>query len=680
MPEISLKLVPGVNADFTPTLNQAAIASCDLIRFRDRLPQKLGGWSRFFPNPLPGIPRAVHGWSDLRGGNHLAVGTTLELAVITDGALQDITPQTLISPVAPNASATFSTTVGSSMVAVSDPSIANVTTDDAIFFNTPVSLGGVVLTGLHPITLASGGSTYNIDAGANATTAVTNGGVVPTFTTIVDSSRVTVNFPSHGLAIGDTFNFPIPTTDAVSGVTIDGVFAVIDVLNPNQFVITAPTQASAANTFSMNGGTVQLKYFITLGPPPPGAGFGIGPFGLGGFGTGVLPQAQRGTPISAADWSLDNFGEDILANPQGGPIYFWEPNTGFQTAELVATGPVFNNGIFVAMPEQILVAWGSTLSNGQQDLLLVRWSDSEDFTNWQVTAETQAGSFRIPTGSKVVAGYQGPQQSLIWTDIDVYAMQYLGPPFVFGFNKLSSGCGLIGPHAVTSLRGNTYWMSSGSFFVLSGNGVQDIPCTVWDVVFQDLDEANQEKCVAAANSQFDEVAFYYPSKSGGTGENDKYVKLNVTDGTWDYGNLGRSAWMDQSVIGQPIGASPGGVVFQHETSNDADGAPMISTFTTGYFVLSEAQDFPFVDWLFPDMKWGLFNGPQTASVQVIINVVTYPNSPVRTFGPFTMNAAQEFINLRLRGRQISFTFTSSDLGSFWRMGNPRVRAAKAGRR
>jgi hypothetical protein len=237
-----------------------------------------------------------------------------------------------------------------------------------------------------------------------------------------------------------------------------------------------------------------------------------------------------------------------------------------------------------------------------------------------------------------------------------------------------------GEGGVTSLRGNTYWMSSGSFFVLSGNGVQEIPCTVWDVVFQDLDTVNQGKCIAAANSQFDEVTFHYPSISGGTGENDKYVKLNVTEGTWDYGKMARSAWQDQSVLGQPIGASPNGVVFQHETSPDADGAPLVSTFTTGYFVLSEAQDFLFVDWLFPDMKWGTFNGAQIASVQVSINVVTYPNAPARTFGPFTMNAAVQFINLRLRGRQVSLTFTSSDLGSFWRLGQIRIRTAKAGRR
>ncbi|WP_027584720.1 hypothetical protein [Bradyrhizobium sp. Ai1a-2] len=678
MPEVSLRLAPGVNAEFTPTLNESAISSCDLIRFKDGLPQKLGGWDRFFPTPVAGIPRATHGWSDLRGFDHLAVATTAQLVVLTNGGLQDVTPQTLLSDFAPS----FTTTVGSSNVEINDPNLtATLTTDDTVFFNTPISVGGLILMGLFPVTVVTGPNTYQIDAGVNATAAVTAGGAVPAFTTVMDSATFTVDFDNHALAVNDTFNFPIPTV--VAGVTIVSTFTVIDVPDPNHFEITAPAQANATigdPGVSMNGGKAQIEYFITLGPPAAGAGFGLGGFGLGGFGTGVLPAEQTGTPITAVDWSLDNFGEDLIANPQGGPIYFFQPNAGFQTMELVATGPAFNNGIFVAMPEQILVCWGSTLSNGQQDLLLVRWSDSEDFTNFQVTAATQAGSFRIPTGSRIVAGLQGPQQALIWTDIDVYAMQFLGPPFVFGFNKLSSGCGLIGPHAVTSLRGNVYWLSFGTFFVLSGNGVQAIPCSVWDVIFQDLDTANQSKCVVGANSEFDEVIYFYPSKSGGTGECDKYVKLNVSEGTWDFGNMPRAAWIDQSVLGPPIGAAPNGLVFQHETSNDADGQPLISTFTTGYFVLSEARDFMFVDWLFPDMKWGVFNGPQTASVQITINVVTFPNDPPLVFGPFTVSQAVEFINLRLRGRQISLTFMSSDLGSFWRLGNIRIRSAPMGRR
>lgn len=674
MPIVALKLIPGVNADFTPTLNQSGISACNLIRFKDRLPQKLGGWAKFYPFALAGIPRSVHGWSDLNATNHLAVGTTVQLVIITNGSLQDITPQTLLSNFAPN----FSTIINTPTVTIVDPNISNVTTFDAVFYNTPIAVGGLVLQGLFPVTQVTGTNSYQITASSDATSTVNNAGAVPTFTTSMGSPTVLVGLTNHGQSVGGTFDFPISTT--IGGVTIDGIYNVSAVPDANDFDVSGNVQASSSTTASMNGGNAQLLYYISLGPAAVGSGYGLGGYGLGGYGTGVVPSSQTGTPITAADWSLDNWGQDLLANPKGGGLYYWQPNAGFQTAQLIATGPVFNNGIFVAMPEQILVAYGSTSIGQQQDPLTVRWSDSQDFTNWQVTDQTQAGSFRIPTGSLVVGGLQGPQQALLWTDIDVYAMQYLGPPFVFGFNKLSSGCGLIGPHARSEMRGNVYWMSLGSFFILSGNGVQEIPCSVWDVVFQDLDTVNQSKCVAGPNSQFDEMNFFYPSLSGGTGECDKYVKINVNDGSWDYGTLSRSAWMDQSVLGQPIGTTPTGIIYQHETSPDADGQPLISTFTTGYFVLTEGQDLMFVDWVLPDMKWGLFNGAQTASISLTISAINYPNDTPEVFGPFPMTNAIEFINTRLRGRQISLTFTSSDIGSWWRLGQMRIRTAKSGRR
>lgn len=670
----ALTLIPGVNAEKTETLNQAGISSCNLIRFKSKLPQKLGGWEKFYPFALSGVPKAMQGWSDLNAVNHLGIGTTLQLAVITNGSLQDITPQQFVSDFAPD----FTTTSGSATVEIDDPNIANVTTDDAAFFDTPISVGGIILQGIYPIATITGATTYTIEAATLATSSVSSGGAVPQFTTASGSPIVTVTLVAHQQSAGDPFTFPISTTG--NGVTINGSYRIISVPTANSFTISADTQATASSSFSMNGGNAELVYYINLGPAAVGTGYGLGGYGLGGYGTGVVPTSQTGTPITAVDWTLDNWGEILLANPKGGGIYYWEPNTGFQNATVVSSGPIFNNGIFVAMPSQILVAYGS-IANGQQlDPLWINWSDSENFLEWSVNSQTQAGGFRIPTGSAIIGGMQGPQQALIWTDLDIYAMQYLGPPLVFGFNKLSSGCGLIGPHARTQMRGNVYWMAAGSFFVLSGSGVQPIPCSVWDIVFQDLDSDNQSKCVAAANSQFDEVTFYYPSLSGGTGEIDSYVKLNVEEGSWDYGTLSRTAWIDQSVLGEPIGAASNGVIYQHETSNNADGQPLNAWFETGYFVLTEGQDLVFVDWFFPDMKFGLYGQSQNASIQVTITVVEYPNAEEIVYGPFTMTQMVTFVNTRLRGRQIKLLFASTDIDSFWRLGNIRIRVAKSGRR
>lgn len=674
MPEASLRLRPGVNVEFTPTLNESGISACNYIRFKAGLPEKLGGWTKFYPFTVSGVPKALHAWSDLNAVPHLAVAATLQLSVITNGTQQDITPQTLISDTA----VAISTTLASTTVGISDPNIANVTVLDSVFFNTPVSVGGIILQGIYPITLITGTSSYEITAADAATSTVVAGGAVPDFTTVSGSAVVLVDFDDHGLSVGSRFTFPIPTV--VGGVTVSGTYVVASVPTANSFTIAANTQATSSTTDSMNGGLAQYVYYITIGPQALGVGYGLGGYGEGGYGTGIVPSSQTGTPITATDWTLDNWGEIVLACPRGGGIYYWSPNAGLVNADLADNAPIFNNGIFVAMPEQILVAWGSIASGIQQDPLTVRWSDSLDFTIWAVTSQTQAGSFRIPTGSEIIGGMQATQQALIWTDLDVYSMTYLGPPLVFGFNKISSGCGLIGPHAMAEMRGVVYWMSSGNFFKMGGAGVQQVDCSVWDKVFQNLDTANQRKCVAAPNSAFDEMWFFYPSLSGGTGEIDSYVKINTESGAWDYGSMPRTAWIDQSVLGEPIAATPTGIIYQHETSPDADGQPLNAWFETGWFVIAEGQQFPFVDWLFPDMKFGYSDGAQTATILMTIYAADYPNGTIRPYGPFTMTQATSFINLRLRGRQIKIRIESNDIGSFWRLGLPRYRVQQMGRR
>lgn len=684
MPEVSLKLIPGVNVEATETLNQSGVSSCQLIRYKSKLPQKIGGWQKFYQLSINGIPRAMAAWQDLSVVDHLAVGTTTTLGVITDQTFSDITPQTKTTDFSPN----FSTSSGSAVVVIVDSNISNVTTYDTVFFNTPIAVGGLILQGAYAITTIGGTHTYNIAASSNASSMVSNGGAVPTFTASSGSSIITVNLTAHGLSVGSFFTFPIPTT--ASGVIVSGTYRVLSVPDPNSFTIAVSSLATGSATTSMNGGNAEIIYYLNIGPAAAGTGFGVGGFGVGAFGSGVVPVSQTGTPITATDWTISNWGEILLACPEGGGIYQWAPNTGFQNAGLISTAPIFNAGIFVAMPAQILVAYGSTAaapgslgtdsSAEQQDPLIVRWSDLLDYSNWSVTSLTQAGSFHIPEGSKIIGGLQGPQQALIWTDLAVWAMSYMGPPLVYGFNKISDGCGLIGKHAAAVIRGGVYWMGTGSFFVLSGNGVQSLPCSVWDIVYQDIDTTNQSKSFAAANSAFDEMWWFYPSMSGGTGECDKYVKFNLEDLTWDYGSIPRSAWIDQSVLGQPIGATPHGIIYQHESGFDADGQPLVSWFETGYFVISEGQDFAFVDWFFPDMKWGYANGVQTAIVMVTITAIDYPNGTPRVFGPFQMSDVKSFINTRLRGRQIKLKFESMDLGSWWRLGNMRYRVAIDGRR
>jgi hypothetical protein len=326
-----------------------------------------------------------------------------------------------------------------------------------------------------------------------------------------------------------------------------------------------------------------------------------------------------------------------------------------------------NDGVFVAMPQRQIIAWGSTFT-GVKDPLLIRWCDVNNYDQWIGQITNQAGSYRIPKGSRIVQCIQGPQQGLIWTDLAVWAMQYAGPPYVYQFNEIGTGCGLIGRKAAASLGSIVYWMGPSQFYRLAGSGVEPISCPVWDVIFQDLDTNNLDKIRVAPNSRFGEITWYYPTSSNG-GEVSHYVKYNVVLNQWDFGALARTAWINESVLGPPIGADPNTYIYQHETSPDADGEPMTSYFQTGYFVLSEADVKMFVDQVWPDMKWGYYNGVQDANIRLTFYVADYPGDTPITYGPFTLTQATKFITPRFRGRLVSIRIESSDIDSWWRLGN-----------
>lgn len=680
----SVTLRPGVNIERTPTLLEAGYSQTQLGRFRDGLFQKIGGWVQYYGLALAGIPRDMHAWSDLNSVNHLLVGTTTQLDVITNGALVDITPQTFLSNFAPD----FSTVINTKVVTIVDPNISNVTVNDSVMFNKPISVGGIILSGVYPITTITGIHSYQIVAKTNATAIVNNGGAVPVFTTTNNSSVILVTFNNHGTSVGSTMVFPISTVG--NNVTVLGAYTVTTVPSANTLTITVSTRASFSSSFPMGGSTnAQLLYFIALGPPPTGAGYGLGGYGLGGYGTGVVNPNQTGTEITATDWTSDNWGQIALACPENGGIYYWDPNGGFFNASLISGGPTFNRGIFVSTSQQILIAYGSTVDETigggigiQQDPLLVAWSDSGNFLNWQSLSTNLAGNFRIPLGSTCVCGMAVANQNLIWTDLDLWAMTFIGYPDTFGFNKIGAGAGAASSHAMLQLRDGVYWMGKANFYRFTGGGVQVIPCPIWDFVFQNLNTAFIKNVRAMPNTPFNEAGWFFPSNASASGENDSYVKFNISEpgGPWDYGTLNRSAWIDLTVLGMPLGVVSGGVIYQHETVNDAAGQPMASSFRTGYFMLAEGEDFAVIDQILPDFKFAFLGAPQTAQIQMTFYMTNYPGDAPVAYGPYTVTQATEYLSVRFRGRQMAVDVSSSDLGSFWRLGRIRYRYAASGRR
>jgi hypothetical protein len=416
-----------------------------------------------------------------------------------------------------NATYTTTSPVTITGLTASSPSVGYVTLTYAGAYVFPVG-STIIVSGVTPIgyngtyvvTTSAAGSVSFANATTGAATGapgtISNNGVVPKYTTANGSSLVTVTLPNHGYFEGDTFPALVATT--VGGITIFGNLTVSAVTSTDVFKINAPTSASSAATVSENGGQVRFVYYNGVGPLLPALGYGEDGYGFYGYG-GIVPATDRGVPINAVDWTLDNWGETLIANPLDGPVFAWNPVDGNAVATCIANAPAINQGVFVAMPQRQIIAWGSTF-NGVADPMLVRWCDVNNYDSWILSLTNQAGSYRLPKGSRIVQGIQAGQQGLLWTDLGIWAMQYVGPPYVYQFNELGTGCGLIGRKAAGSVNGIVYWMGQSQFYRLAGNGVEPIKCPVWDVVFQDLDTDNLEKIRVAPNSRFCEIALHFP--------------------------------------------------------------------------------------------------------------------------------------------------------------------------
>lgn len=678
MPLSAIKLIPGVSTQATALLNQMRVSYCNLIRWKDGMVQKLGGWQKFYSLTVGSAIRALHAWQDLNDNDYLGVGAESSLDVVTSGVLTNITPQTSTE----NFAADFTTTNGDPQVLVGDTA-SNLSVYDLVYFQTHVSVGGIILYGPYSVSDTGGANAYEVTAAINATATIMNGGAVSEYTTTNGNSLVTVKLEDHAYVEGQTYYAGVSTS--VGGTTIFGAYTIQSITDADHFVINASLPATSGATVSENGGLARAVYYYALGPSGAGAGFGLGGFGDGGFGTGAASgSVATGTPITAVDWTLDNWGEIFLACPDAGPIYQWRPGTGFQNAQVIPTAPFQNTGIFVAMPSRILVAFGSSVVPGLHDTLLVRWSDVDDFTNWTPGVDSQAGSFRLATGSRIVGGIQGPRQCLLWTDIGLWSMTYIGYDIsnagggIFGFSEIAKGCGLVSKNAMAILSGSVFWMTRSQFYALTGNGVTSLPCDVWDAVFQNINTAYLHKVTCAANSMFNEITWYYPSAN--STENDSYVKLNVKEGLWDYGTLQRTAWIDQSILGEPIGADASGFIYQHETSMNADGAPLQWFWETGAFLLADGDYNSFVDWFLPDFKFGTYSGSQNAQVLVTIKGIQYPSQTLVSKGPYTVSASSPFFSTRLMFKELFLRCEGGDLNTFTRLGMCRGRIAPAGRR
>jgi hypothetical protein len=425
--------------------------------------------------------------------------------------------------------------------------------------------------------------------------------------------------------------------------------------------------------------------------------------------TGWGESATSGVGVQLRLWSQTNFGQDLIINPRGGAIYLWKVNpnpTIYDRAVLLsptssgayqtdAGCPSICNAVLVSDASRFVIAFGcNDYGLTELDPLLVRWSDQEDYATWTPSATNQAGSYRLSTGSSIVAHQQTRQEILVWTDAAIYSMQYLGPPFTWGFQILGSNTSVAGPNAVATAANITYWMGLDKFYMYSGR-VETLYCPLRQYIFGDINLQQQYQFIAGTNEGYNEIWWYYCSANSTV--IDRYVVYNHLERIWSYGNLSRTAWLDSPLRDFPVATTYGNQLVYHENGVD-DGttnppSPISAYIQSADFNIGDGHNYGFAWRMIPDIT---FDGSYVNNPQVTFTLRPRQN-PGSNYGTadtptvtstqnfqaqrnYTVQQFTEIIYTRIRGRQMAFKVSSDGLGVNWQLGVPAIDIRPDGRR
>jgi len=501
------------------------------------------------------------------------------------------------------------------------------------------------------------------------------------------TATVLVTDAGHGCQQGSFVTFDSFST--IDGLDMNQEFEVTSVVNTSAYTVTH-TSAATGSTAG-GGGAGNAAYQINPGPSfsTPAYGWGTDFYGAGAWGE---PSTVSNVTLEARQWSLDNFGEDLIATELNGGTYRWDTSVGTATrATALANAPTTSRLSLVSSPDRHLILFGTETTIGNpatQDDLLLRFSDQEDINNYTPTAENTAGSLRIADGSRIIAAERSRGQTLVWTDTSLHSLQFIGPPFTFGLRQLGQNCGIIGQHAGIDLNGNSFWMSQDSFYLFDGS-VKKLPCTVEQFVFNNINQTASENAFAGHNGEFNEIVWFYART--GSDQINAIVAYNYQEGTWWTGTLARTSWIDRETYDNPIatqylgnttannetilGLTSGATqIYLHEQGNNADGQAMNAYLKSGAVQIGQGDDFSFVSKLIPDVQ------NQSGTLNLDFEFLRYPNDANAVTKSTSFTSGTEKVDLRGRGRQFTANIVSNTTNTAWRLGTMRFDIQPDGRR
>jgi hypothetical protein len=707
MPLTNVQIQPGFNKQVTQTGAEGQWTDGDFVRFRYGLPEKIGGWQQINGDTLVGAVREQLVWADLDGRRYAALGTNKILAIYYEGKFYDITPlDTAITGI------TFDTTDTSATVTVNKVAHGLVAGDLFTFTSVTTPGAGYVAadfeTNTFEVVTVPTNDTFTITMATAATATVSAGGDA-TVNPYIKPGPLT---QSYGYGWGtSTFGGASGVISTLDGALLDdtngtgGVGSSITLASTTGFP-TSGTIKVGAEFISYTGVSVNDLTGITRDVAGTRSAHADGAsvefytaWGEASTSTSVL--------LDPASWSLDHFGQKLIATVKNGKTFEWDPieaaaNALQIRATVVSGAPTRSVMSIVSERDRHLIILGTETtigSAGSQDKMFIRFSDQEDISDYTPTSINTAGTFRLDSGVKIIGAVKAKDYILILTDTSAYVMQFVGPPFTFSIRQVGSNCGAIGQHAMKYVNGAVWWMGqAGGFFVFDGT-VKSVPCLVEDFVFTNkgdnlgINYNAGEQVYVGLNHLYEEISWFYPKD--GSVEPDRVVTYNYTERTWTTGSLSRTSWHDATLFDNPYatqfnstgtptfptiqgvtninGAS---TYYEHEVGNnevDSDGnkTAIPAFIQSGDFDLAiegDGQMFMSMRRFVPDFKL------LTGNAEVTIRLRDYPTDTAASspLGPFTINSSTDKVDTRARSRFASLRIANTSTDENWRFGTFRA--------
>jgi len=647
VPFIKLQFKPGVNRDQTNYSGEGGWYECDKIRFRSGYPQKIGGWQKGSSISFIGICRQLWSWITSFSDNLLAVGTNEKLYIEAGGNFFDITPLRTVTP-----------------------TLSNPNTNNCI--NTNTATPTTIVVNLGTAHSAASGSYVQISGVSGPV------GGVP-------SSELNGN---HEITVIDADSFSFVVTTAATS-----------------------TVSNAGGTAIIIGFEIEPGYPITTA----GYGWGVGTWGRDAWGLGTTANPVF---LPQRDWWFDNFDNDLVANIRNGEGYWWVRGTADDPSSALATKAIrlvtyaTNEGytgasvpikimqLLVSQQDKHLLAFGAvpfgSVDPDDFDPLLIRWADQDTPGDWTPSQTNTAGDLRISRGSRIVRALPTRQEILVWTDTNLYTLQFLGTTDVFGLQEYADNISIMSPRAMASAANITYWMGQDKFYAYTGR-VETLPCTLRNHVFTNFNYGQADQVISGTNEQWNEIWWFYPS--AGADYNNSYIVYNHLERIWYYGTMERTAWLDTPLRDVPTAANTPidvstdpdtlgeGYLYDHEVGVDDDGAPMVAYIQSNDFDLEDGDQFMLTRRILPDIDFAGSALGTTPEATLQIRPRNFPGSSfsgdaadTQRVIETTIGAYTDQVFVRARARQMALKIQSDTLGANWQIGAPRLDARPDGKR